>query len=435
MKQAIQVLIQEFQEWEIPKPIPRKIHFETFPSHVRKAQVLMGVRRGGKTWIFYQKMHELLQNGLDKRKILYLNFEDDRLAGFSLQNFQSILDAYFDLNPDLTKASDLSFFFDEIHLAEGWEKFLRRLLDQEKMEIFVTGSSANMLSSEIATTLRGRSWTKEVFPCNLQEFAHFKGWNPTSHFSPKRVSELRQITKDYLFYGGFPESLFLAKDLHSALLQDYMNSVIFRDVVDRHKLTNGHQVKFFFTHLLRQLAAPLSVNKFYNRIKSLGIVIGKNSLYEYLTYFEEAYAIFCVPIYHFSKQVQQVNPKKIYAVDPGIITAFSIKPNFEHSARLENAVFCALRRNFKQIYYYHTQDRLEVDFVAQSEIGELSLYQVCYDISDTGTLKREIQALVQAMQELELKSGVVITDDYEETMHLNGRSIHCIPFWKWAIGE
>ncbi len=433
MKQVIQTLIKEFQEWEIPDPFAREMHFEVFPPAIRKVQVLMGVRRGGKTWIFYQKMRELIKSGLEKRKIFYLNFEDDRLEGFSSHDFQAILDAYFDLNPDLIKNSDLAFFFDEIHLVEGWEKFLRRLLDQEMMQLYVTGSSANMLSSEIATTLRGRGWSQEVFPCNLREYADFKGWDTSLPLTPKRSSELRKIAKDYLFWGGFPESLFLSKDLHSALLQDYMNTVVFRDVVERHKLTNAHQVKVFLMHVLRQLAAPLSVNKLFNRIKSLGHAIGKNSLYEYLAYFEEAYALFCVPIYNFSQQVQQVNPKKIYAVDPGIITAYSIKPDFENAARLENAVFCALRMGCKQIFYYHTLTKQEVDFLTLSETGDLALYQVCHDISHPDTRQREVQALFTAMQELEQKTAFLITDDHEEMIALDGLTIQCIPFWKWAM--
>lgn len=433
MKQVIQTLIKEFQDWDIPEAVAREVHFEIFPPNIRKVQVLMGVRRSGKTWIFHQKMHDLLKSGIDKRKILYINFEDDRLGGFAAHDFQSILDAYFDLNPDLTKASDLSFFFDEIHLVEGWEKFLRRLLDQEKMQLYVTGSSANMLSSEIATTLRGRGWDQEVFPCNLREFAYFKGWDTSKSITPKRASELRKIANDYLFWGGFPESLFLAKELHSALLQDYMNAVVFRDVVDRHRLSNAHQVKFFFTQILRQLAAPLSVNKLFNRIKSLGVAIGKNSLYEYLSYFEEAYALFTVPIYHFSQQVQQVNPKKIYAVDPGIITAYSTKPEFDHAARLENAVFCALRRVCKQIFYYHTQTKQEVDFITLSETGELALYQVSLDLSQQETKAREVQALRAAMEELEQKTSFLITLDHEETIQLEEYTIYSIPFWKWAM--
>lgn len=433
MKQVIRTLIQEFQDWQIPQPRERGIHFVQFPPEIRKVQVLMGVRRGGKTWIFYQKMHELLNQGLDKRKILYLNFEDDRLQGFNSEHFQTIIETYFDLYPQFIKDGDLAFFFDEIHLVPNWEKFLRRLLDQEKMALYVTGSSANMLSSEIATTLRGRGWPQEIFPCNLFEYALFKGWDSTKPLTAKRSSELRNMAQEYLLWGGFPESLFLSRELHSVLLQDYMNSVVFRDVVDRHKISNAHQVKLCFMQILRQLAAPLSVNKLFNRMKSQGLSIGKNSLYEYLHYFEEAYALFSVPIYDFSEQVRQINPKKVYAVDPGIITAYSIKPAFEKPARLENGVFCALRRRFKQIFYYRTKKGQEVDFLTLSETGDLTLNQVCYELTHPDTRQREVQALVSALQELEQEQGFLITDDHEETIESENCVIHAIPFWKWAM--
>lgn len=431
MKSLLRILIQEFHQWEIPKPVEREIHFAKFPPNIRKVQVLMGVRRGGKTWIFYQKINELIKGGLDKRKILYINFEDDRLAGFSSQDFQSLLDAYFELYPEFKNSSDLAFFFDEIHLILGWEKFLRRLIDQEKMELYVTGSSASMLSSEIATTLRGRGWPQEVFPCNFPEYVAFK--NPQI-LKPRQASLLQNLAKDYLVWGGFPESLFVSKDLHSALLQDYMNTVVFRDIVDRHKLSNARQVKLFLLYILRGLAAPLSLNKLYNKMKSQGHSIGKNSLYEYLSYFEDAYALFAIPIYNFSEQVRQVNPKKIYAVDPGIITAYSIKPDFENASRLENGVFCVLRRKYKEIFYYHTKKKQEVDFLTLSETGDLALFQVCYDMTHPDTQESEIQALTDALQELEQKVGIIITDDQEETIEREGITIHVIPFWKWATG-
>lgn len=435
MKQIIQGLIREFYDWEIPRPVSRAVSFPVLPSSVRKVHVLMGMRRSGKTWILYQKMHELLDAGLDRRKILYLNFENDRLEGFTSKDFQLILDAYFDSNPDLIKNDDLAFFFDEIHLIPGWEKFLRRLIDQEKMQLYVTGSSATMLSSEIATTLRGRGWAQEVFPCSFREYALFKKWDIDRTLTTKRASEQRRLAKEYLFWGGFPESVFLSNELHSMLLQDYMNTVVFRDVVERHSLDQVHQVRLFFMHVLRQLAAPLSVNKLFNKIKSLGHSIGKNSLYEYLSYFEEAYALFCVPIYDFSEQVRQVNPKKVYAVDPGIITAYSVKPEFEYAARLENAVFCALRRSCKQIFYYRTKKHHEVDFVTLSERGEMQLYQVCHDMSHPDTRERETQALQLAMKELGLLQSFLITDDYEETLEVDSHHIHCIPFWKWAASQ
>lgn len=433
MKRVIRGLLEEFQEWEVPVPIKREVSFPDFPPPVRKVHVLMGVRRGGKTWVLYQKMHSLLMRGIDKGKLLYLNFEDDRMANFCADDFQAILDAYFDLNPNYINEKDLYFFFDEIHLIRGWEKFIRRLIDQEKMQLYVTGSSAKMLSSEIATTLRGRGWPQEVFPCNFAEYAAFKGWTSSRSLTPKCSSQLRQWAKEYLLWGGFPEGLFLSKDLHSSLLQNYMDTVVFRDVVERHQLKNPHIVKVFLLQCLRQLSAPLSVNKLYNRLKSQGHVVGKNSLYEYLNYLEDAYAIFTVPIFDFSEHVRQVNPKKIYGVDPGLISSYTIKPDFEMAARLENAVFCVLRSKSKDIFYYKTKKQQEVDFLAMTATGEYQLYQVCHDISHPATREREIGALKSAAEELALSEGYCITEDHEETIAYGPVTLYCIPFWKWAL--
>lgn len=435
VKQIIRGLLEGFQEWEIPHPIERGISFPDFPPEVRKVHVLMGVRRSGKTWVLYRKMRSLMEKGLDKKKILYLNFEDDRLIHFSSKDFQAVLDAYFDLNPEFVKSNDLVFFFDEIHLVAGWEKFIRRLIDQEKMQLYITGSSAQMLSSEIATTLRGRGWPQEVFPCSFVEYAVFNGWDKSDVFTPKRCSQLRHWASEYLISGGFPEGLFLSKELHSALLQNYVNTVVFRDVVERHQVKNVHVVKLFLMHCLHQLAAPLSVNKTFNRFKSQGLTVGKNSLYDYLGYFEDAYAIFCVPIFDFSEQVRQINPKKIYAVDTGLITAYSIKSDFEIASRLENAVFLTLRRKQKDIFYYRTKKQQEVDFVVMTPKGNLVLYQVCHDISASDTRTREFQALINAAIELNLKDGYIITGDHEEIIEADALTLYCIPFWKWALSE
>lgn len=433
MKKIIRGILEEFQEWEIPQPVKREISLPDFPQPIRKVHVLMGVRRAGKTWVLFQKMRSLLDTGVDKRKILYLNFEDNRLDGFTSHDFQAILDAYFDLNPAFIKNRDLFFFFDEIHLVPGWEKFIRRLIDHETMQLFVTGSSAKMLSSEIATTLRGRGWPQEVFPCSFAEFAAFKGWESTRRLTPKICSQSRQLAKEYLNWGGFPEGLFLSRDMHSDLLQNYMDTVVFRDVVERHQLKNAHIVKLFLLHCLRQLAAPLSVNKLFNRMKSQGLSIGKNSLYEYLSYFEDAYAIFSVPIFDVSEQVRQTNPKKIYAVDPGLISAYSIKPDFESASHLENAVFCTLRRKYKEIFYYRTKNRREVDFVVMSTKGDYQIYQVCHDFSHPETREREIEAIKIAAGDLDLREGYCVTDDHEETIQCDGFTLFCIPFWKWAL--
>ncbi|MBA3238739.1 MAG: ATP-binding protein [Parachlamydiaceae bacterium] len=429
----LRTLITEFHERDLPKVISRAILFPKFPPEVRKAHVLMGMRRTGKTWILFQHMQSLLEEGIKKENLLYINFEDDRFENFRASHFQLILDAYFDLYPLHGKSKDLFFFFDEIHLIPGWEKFIRRLLDQEKMEIFVTGSSAHMLSKEISTTLHGRAWGQEVFPCSFLEYLSFKGVEITKQHSAKKASQLRHFAQEYLTFGGFPESLFIIKELHAPLLQDYMNSVIFRDIVHRHKLKNSHMVKRFLLFCLSQPSALLSVTKVFNTFKSQGEAVGKNSLFEYLSYFEDAYALFAVPIFNFSERVRQANPKKIYFVDPGLVTAYSVKPNFEKAACLENSVFMALRRGSKEIFYYRTKSQKEVDFVVMSSKGEISLFQACYSMSDDQTRAREISALKEAANELNLNNGTIITLDYEKSLSEDGIEICCIPFWKWAM--
>lgn len=433
IKPLVRQLIEEFLEWSIPKPFPRLIDLPEFPDNIRKAQVFVGMRRTGKTWLMYQHMYKLLEQGWKKNQLLYINFEDDRLANFSSSDFQSILDAFFDLNPTLSKEDKLCFFFDEIHIVSGWEKFVRRLIDQERMQVYITGSSAKMLSKEISTTLRGRAWTQEVFPFSFREFVSFKGFDLESKFTPKTNSLLRNLAEHYLYFGGFPETLFVDNELHSTLLQNYINAVVYRDVLERYDIKNSHAVRSFLILCLRQLAAPFSVTKVFHAMKSQGHTIGKNSLYEYLGYFEDAYALFIVPLFHFSKKAQQINPKKLYAVDPGIISAYSIKQSFENAARLENTVFIALRRHFKEICYYKTKQQKEVDFVVTAPNGEYHLFQVCLDLSNPSTRARELVAIKEAGEELGLKEGFLITEDHEEIIEEDKFVIHCIPFWKWAL--
>jgi len=432
MKETIKQLIHEFQEWEIPKPFARQIVIPDLPLKLRKAQVFVGMRRTGKTWLMYQQMWSLLGQGWKKSQLLYLNFEDDRLAQFTHNDFQSILDAYYETNP-ATNGRETAFFFDEIHVIEGWEKFIRRLVDQEKMQIYITGSSARMLSREIATNLRGRSWSQEVFPFNFSEFASFNGIQTDSKLTSKTSAHLRNLAQKYLLLGGFPETLFLPHDYHSALLQNYINTVVYRDVLERYNISNVHAVKTFLLYCLKQLAAPFSITKLYQSLKSQGIAIGKNSLFEYLEYFEDAYALFAVPIYHFSEKVRQVNPKKLYSIDPGIICAYSIKQSFERAAQLENAVFIALRHIYKEIYYYKTENNKEIDFIAIARNGERFCYQVCWDMSDEKTRKRELAAIIEAAAELGLKEATIITEDYQELTTESDITISCIPYWKWAF--
>lgn len=434
MKKAIRSILLEFQERDIPKPIFREISPPGYSKNLRKAWVLMGMRRSGKTWVAYQQIRLRQDRGLAKDTNLYINFEDDRLAGFKISDFQYILDVYFELYPKNIDNNDLFFCFDEIHVVPGWEKFIRRLIDNEKMQICVTGSSAEMLSKELGTTLGGRAWPQEVFPFSFSEFLRMHKIEPGKEMSHKTQVQVRHLAQaEYLIYGGFPEVVLGPRELHVNLIQGYMDAVILRDIVKRYSIANANIVQKFLVRILRQLAAPLSVTKVYNSMKSMGLALGKNSLFEYLQYFEEAYAVMSVPFFSLSEKVRQVNPKKVYAVDPGVITAYSIKNDFEKAARLENAVFMHLRRSFNNICYYKTEKRKkEIDFVVSKTNGDIILLQVSLEMSDAGTRDREFSALYEACGEFGLKECFIITEDHEEEINTQGVTVKCIPFWKWA---
>lgn len=432
MRQVLRTIMIEFQQRDLPQPIPRAIHPPKHHADVRKAWVLMGMRRSGKTWALYQEIRSRQGLGLPKETSLYINFEDDRLAGFEIDDFQSILDVYFELYPQYINSKDLFFCFDEVHVIPGWEKFIRRLIDTESMQVCVTGSSAGMLSKELGTTLGGRAWPQEVFPYSFSEFLGLKGVSPSTALSAKAQAHMKHVANEYLLYGGFPEAVAEPKELHTALIQGYMDAVVLRDIVKRHSISNVDIIQRFLIQVLRQLAAPLSVTKVYHTLKSQGLALGKNSLFEYLQYFEDAYAILSVPFFSLSERVRQVNPKKVYAVDPGVITAYSVKRDFERSSRLENAVFMHLRRSYSNICYYKNSQQKEVDFVVTTALGDLILIQACAEMDHGQTRERELSALYEICKEFGLKNGTIVTEDHEEEIIRDGVTVHCIPFWKWA---
>lgn len=433
MKQVFKQIIIDFQQTALPEPRGRDFILPGLPATVRKAFVLIGMRRSGKTWSLYQHMHHLLQNGTHRNQIVYINFEDDRLINLTVENLQSLLDAYYELYPQYIESKDLHFFFDEIHEIEGWEKFIRRLLDTELMTIYISGSSAKMLSKEIATTLRGRAITREIFPFNFKEYLHYKNITIPEKISTKQKALLIYHVKDFLRWGGFPETIDAPPALHRELLQGYIEIVIYRDIVQRHKISNALAVKRLLVYCLQNSAALLSINKLYNTFKSMGIAISKNSLYEFMEHFADAYCVFNIPLYNFSTQKTALASKKIYPVDQGLITAYTVKQNHEEAARLESAVFTHLRHQQPEIYYYHTHLNQQVDFLTVNSTGEIALYQSCLTLADAETKAREINALHQAMTELKIDHAVIVTLDEEEQIQTKDGVIECIPLWRFLI--
>jgi uncharacterized protein len=431
MKDVVDYLIDDFHERALPELIPRE---KAMPHLPGKAGVVVGMRRAGKTWFCYQHMKELLNEGIVKERLLYLNFEDDRLLPFSAGGFQTILDTFYRKFPSF-KSVECFYFFDEIQRIQGWETFVRRVLDTERIRLHITGSSSKLLSSEIASALRGRSLTTEIFPFSFNEFLTFQGEDrgKKARYGSRKRASLQHLAGLYMETGGFPEVQSLETPLRHEVLRNYLDVVILRDVVERHGVSNVEALRSLIRQAISAPGGRFSVNRFYNTMKSRGISCTKNSLYDYLEYLTDAFIIYQVPIYTRSEKVRQVNPRKIYAIDTGLVRAMSHRMTRDDGVLLENLVFTHLRRHGISPAYYLTSAGTEVDFVFHTPTeGEPQLVQVCWDLSDSKTRNREVESLLQVMRELGSSRGTIVTWLDEDSP---GNGIDVVPAWKWLLGS
>lgn len=427
MHSVIELLIDDFHERDLPRPVARD---RSAPVMAGKAMAVVGMRRSGKTWFCYQRMQELMASGVGKERLLYINFEDERLQPFSSNDLQDILGTYYRKYPDFKKQR-CYLFLDEIHTVPGWDRFIRRVLDTENLEVWVTGSSSKLLSSEIATSLRGRSLSTEIFPFSFQEFLRFHGRLPgsTNRFGSRQRAELQHQADRYLTVGGFPEVQLVEEEMRRRVHRDYLDVVILRDVAERYRVSNIAALRALIRHFLAAPATRFSVTRFYLTLRQQGIACSKNDLYLFLEYLQDAFLVYLVPIYSRSEKARQVNPKKLYAVDTGLIHAGSFQMTGDRGALLENLVFMHLRRQGITPAYYVTSSGKEVDFVVSRD-RDVDLIQVCWSLRQAKTREREESALLEAMTELKAKRGKIITWLDEKPA---AEGLEVIPAWKWLL--
>lgn len=429
MKRKISQLIDDFHDREIPQPIHREHKFNNVKG---AAKAIIGMRRTGKNAYCYQKMSELIDNGIQKEAILYLNFEDDRLFEFDTKNFQEIIDVYYDKYPQY-KNSKCHFFFDEIARIDQWEPFIRRLLDTKNIQIYLTGSSSRLLGKENGISLNGSSKPVEVFPLNFQEFLRYHNIydKKPDNFDKHNTTTLRKAIKDYLDIGGFPEVQNQDRHTRIQTLQGYVDTVILKDIVERHHISNIKTLKHLVRSIMGATGEKYSVNKFYNTMKRLSIRCTKNSLYEYLDHFSDAYLFFKVPLHSSSERSRRINPPRIYTIDTGLLKAMTFSAASNPKALLKNMVCMHLRRKGYDIKYVKTKQGHETDFLATNNTTQKSkLFQVSWDINDIKTLKQELKALKAAMQEFDIPKGTIISWDDEIDLY---NEIKVTPIWKWLL--
>lgn len=429
MKDRIAQLIDDFHEWNLPKPLSRDKKFFEIKG---KADVVIGMRRAGKTWFCFQKIAQLLSEGVQKERILYLNFEDDRLLEFDVHNFQETLDIYYGKYPEHRNCR-CYFFFDEIQRINQWEMFIRRLLDTENVQVYLTGSSSKLLGTEIASTLRGRSLPIEIFPFSFPEFLKYHGLfdGRPKTFGAKTASLLRKAVTDYLEIGGFPEVQKLDRHLRIEILQGYIDSVLLKDIIERHHISNVIVLKYLVRYMMNTPGGKFSVNKFYNTMKSISVKCTKNSLYEYLDHLTDAFVFSKVPIHSRSEKARLINPAKIYTIDTGLLNAMTFRNSTDYGPLLENLVFMQMRRKGYDVEYVNTKDGHEADFFARHKVtGDVQLLQVCWGMSSKNTFERELRGLRSAMIELSLHSGTIVTWDDDAALN---NEIKVVPAWKWLL--
>ena len=430
MIKLLKEIILDFQEVELMTGVTRRVEVEPVPG---KATVCIGVRRSGKSTFMFQLMHRLLDTGVPRQNILYLNFFDDRLHTLQHDRLGVILDAYFSLYPEKKNAEKVYCFFDEIQVVSGWEPFVDRLMRTEKCEVYITGSSAQMLSREIATQMRGRAISWEMFPFSFREFLDFKGIDGDNPLSTKKRLIVQKAFEDYWETGGFPEVAGLNRLLRIKTHQEYFNTLLFRDLIERHDISHPRAVTDLAHWLVDNTASLYSVNNLTGYLKSLGHKSPKSSVSDYLEWFEDAYVLFTVRIFDASLARANTNPKKIYCIDHALVTSVSSGILINSGHLLENLVFTALRRITPDIFYFKSKGGREVDFIAQRQNRSRMLVQVCESMADPRTRKREIAALGEAMAELKLIESIIVTRGEEEQIQVESGKIDVIPAWRFLL--
>ncbi len=411
--------------------VKREIQYE-IANYISQREILIitGIRRSGKSSLMKLLCDDILgSEDVLENNILYLNFEDERFVSFNVQDFEPLYETFLELeNPQ----GKIYMFLDEIQNINGWEKWLNRLYEFENVKIFVTGSNASLLSSEISTALTGRNRQVVTWPFSFREFLTMKGIriNAKDLYKRQKKVEIRRSFKEYLELGGFPEVLKIGD---TTLLEQYYKDIIYRDVITRYGIKNIKEIKELTLFLA---ANPGSVQSYKNMQRMIG-VRSQNTVKNYLEALNDVYLFFTVDLFDYSLKRQIYNPSKIYCIDVALSNSISFNFSRNVGHIFENIVFLELMRRNKTLYYWKSKKGKEVDFITKDGLHITEAIQVCFSLEDEKTRQREFQALTEVNDQLKPDRLTLITDDEESTVSIeHSRSrieITIIPLWKWLM--
>lgn len=419
-KEVIKDIIKSNEDFinnTVGEILPR--HKVTFPAKLKKVKIVYGARRSGKTFLLY---------GLFKRNkgnALYIDFEDERLNGIELNELDKIRESFFELKPQLLHSEDVVFLFDEIQNIRGWEKYARRLVEREGIDLCVAGSSSQITPSRISSSLRGREWSIALFPFSFKEFLGIKQTELKNSLYGKDKILVNKHLTEYLKYGGFPEVTLAENDFtRQKLLREYMSAMFFKDLVEQFNLKNVTLLETLKESLFSSFGAKFSVSSFYKQFKDK-FPFSKTSLFRYYKAFLTSMLVFETRFFSPSAYKQRRNPPKVYLVDLGL--AMRAKSH-DWGRALENVVFLELKRRGYDIYYYTAEN--ECDFIIKESSGDLSAIQVAWEVTDENR-QREYGGLVEVCKSLKKPGGAIVTRDQDFEEKISGITITCVPFAKW----
>ncbi|MBR3956826.1 MAG: ATP-binding protein [Kiritimatiellae bacterium] len=430
MKAVIGEIMREFYEFGIPEDV--RLRDVDYFEKRNSATVVTGMRRTGKTYVTYQRMRALVEEGVPLERIVHVNFDDDRLKGVKLEHLKLIGDVHAEMFPEAARER-CWYFLDELQDIDGWELYARRLLDSHLVQLCLTGSSSKMLSGEIATQMRGRSIDVEVFPLSFAEFLRFNALVkeiPLAPYSSRMAGVLRHAMQRYLEEGGFPDVQGDDFRIRVKTLQGYVDAVLYRDIIERHDVPSVQSLRYTLDYIKHNFAHKISTRAISGVLKGLGLSDSREYIADYLDWLEQAYLVYRVPIRTDSLAVRRMNPDKFYLVDTGLARAVTPKSDASRGWLLENLVFMALRRGFNKIEYYNTRKGDEVDFLVTDRVTKKRrLVQVSWELSDSETVRRELTALKDARGEIKVQDCTVVTWDEER----ESDGIRIVPVWKWIL--
>ncbi len=405
------------------------------PVVAGKVHSVIGMRRSGKTTFLHQLQDEL-RSKLPPERAVYLSFDDDRLAGIGSDQLGFLLEEFYRLRPDLREQATVHWFLDEIQMVPGWERFARRVLDTEKVQLVVSGSSAQMLSREVHTSLRGRGLATVIRPFSFREFLRHRGEEPPGkkwQSTPAERSKVEKHFREYLAEGGFPETLGLAAPLQIELLQGYVDTVLFRDVVERHRVSQVEALRWLVRHCLRNPASSFSVHRLHQDMRSQGHGVAKDAVHTMLAHLLDAFLLSAVPLATDSERQRNSNPRKVYPADPGLIRAFDNTGRTNVGHALETVVLVELERRGAEVGYVKTDEGFEVDFLVRLPAAGMELIQVCADLRNPETLARELRALTEAAKAHPRAVQRLLVPDRDALSGVNAPGVEVQPAYEWLL--